>query len=1076
MNLFIKDQSVNDKEVFYPNNNGNIININNNVLFSQESESNNAGNNNVNLLSENNEIQNRGDIMSINNSNIMSSINMLSNYENKNVKKVYNGTSAGSISMNNRVSSGGYCESDFMSENSDRMFLQNNNIHNNNQMPTLKIDKILNEAEIFEYLNFIGQWNYKALIPSLIENQFIILSDLNNLNYPIMAAINNNPSGKSKENKDNKDTKDNKKQVKVPSSSTKLKEKNVSENVTINNYVSLELKDENNPDNLIIPNDIVKNKNFADIIEIITKIKYENNLLFLEEEAKTKNKISDNNAEENLDNYYTNNINNNNFTKKRLNIDINQNLLDHIPIKIALLGQEFSGKKTQAKLLSQNFPLKIYYFDEIINNCLEILSKGQKEVKHSKELETFMNSDSLKRIVNEIEFNDAKYSELRKLALKVQELLANGGFITDDLYVDIFLEFIKLDFPKKTDEEFLQMLQKKVRRKEEICEILEKHKEDKIKRPKAYMKLEQTVNEELLKMKLDSAKGFVLVNFPNNYTQAKLLEKKLSGFIPECEKVSNELEIIEKNFEVFLDKTNKKQIKNTLINSGLDYVFYLDTDYIECVRRCFGRRLHPQTFKIYHLEDNPPQKKFFLESKTEIKNGNNSNNVSENNSNLNINESTKVGSENRFSNTNNNERLITEHTDEYNNNYNEENEAFEDNYFNNKNRKFDNTVLVKKENLICENLICLENISLQEAQFAVKFLSFENNLNSIIEFYDNFGIEKEKEKLFQSFEGNSNVRVLNDLLINKINLLSDLNEKKNEEILNKFNFDINNNENSYSNSKLISEIPLNEKTIKNEVSHNLISNKGHSLLSASVENYVNFNDQINIPNADNLNKNNNQIDENSELELKQKEEDIELIKHLEKYNNMKSLIANPIADILFVIWKKTYENYSSGLKMIFKSLRNSRESISNYYNFLSQKFIDYLKRPSMKQKYVLDYQLKFNRFHDDFPDLVDDIGVKEEFHQNVEDLFEKIMEINQNRRLEATEEKNKIVNSNWIENEMEKFYINLEYLFQLEADKLLGSLQIIHDFYACLNKKILKATPIYSYDIIKEQPVVINFR
>ena len=76
------------------------------------------------------------------------------------------------------------------------------------------------------------------------------------------------------------------------------------------------------------------------------------------------------------------------------------------------------------------------------------------------------------------------------------------------------------------------------------------------------MKLKQTLNEELIKMKIDTAKGFVVVNFPNNYTQAKLLEKKISGFIPECEKQINELALVQKSYEIFLDKKKNLKKKN----------------------------------------------------------------------------------------------------------------------------------------------------------------------------------------------------------------------------------------------------------------------------------------------------------------------------------------------------------------------------------------------------------------------------------------------------------------------------------------------------------------------------------
>ena len=35
-----------------------------------------------------------------------------------------------------------------------------------------------------------------------------------------------------------------------------------------------------------------------------------------------------------------------------------------------------------------------------------------------------------------------------------------------------------------------------------------------------------------MKISLEASKGFVVVNFPNTYNQAKLLENILSGYIP----------------------------------------------------------------------------------------------------------------------------------------------------------------------------------------------------------------------------------------------------------------------------------------------------------------------------------------------------------------------------------------------------------------------------------------------------------------------------------------------------------------------------------------------------------------
>jgi hypothetical protein len=59
--------------------------------------------------------------------------------------------------------------------------------------------------------------------------------------------------------------------------------------------------------------------------------------------------------------------------------------------------------------------------------------------------------------------------------------------------------------------------------------------------------------------------------------------------------------------------------------------------------------------------------------------------------------------------------------------------------------------------------------------------------------------------------------------------------------------------------------------------------------------------------------------------------------------------------------------------------------------------------------------------------------------------------------------------SGWIENEMEKFYMALERLFQNEIDKFIGSLQIMRDYYHNLDNRPLIELPFSTIDIIKEE-------
>ena len=191
--------------------------------------------------------------------------------------------------------------------------------------------------------------------------------------------------------------------------------------------------------------------------------------------------------------------------------------------------------------------------------------------------------------------------------------------------------------------------------------------------------------------------------------------------------------------------------------------------------------------------------------------------------------------------------------------------------------------------------------------------------------------------------------------------------------------------------------------------------------------------------------------------------------YCQKIQKIKDNLNRDLADILLKIWSNLFQNYVCECKSIFKFLRVQRDSISVNYNLICQKFIEFLKRPSKKQILLLDYQMKYNKFLDDYPDLKDDPQVKEEHHQEVDDLNDKIYEIIETRKNEAVEERKKIMTSGWIENEMEKFYMALERLFQNEIDKFIGSLQIMRDYYHNLDNRPLIELPFSTIDIIKEE-------
>ena len=117
----------------------------------------------------------------------------------------------------------------------------------------------------------------------------------------------------------------------------------------------------------------------------------------------------------------------------------------------------------------------------------------------------------------------------------------------------------------------------------------------------------QKAPEEQLKDELDEItkvkpEGFILLDFPKNLNQAKLLENAINGFKamtdsmkdPEMTKYEEWSKLAAPSL-----KTKASEMDQS-IKSSFDGVVFLDVDSEECVKRSEGRRIDPQTQQIYH--------------------------------------------------------------------------------------------------------------------------------------------------------------------------------------------------------------------------------------------------------------------------------------------------------------------------------------------------------------------------------------------------------------------------------------------------------------------------------------------
>ena len=726
-------------------------------------------------------------------------------------------------------------------------------------------------------------------------------------------------------------------------------------------------------ENLTIPKNNVKNCFFSEIIEIITDLKF---------------------SELNINNQTNKFFNNDNISNSNLPLRMESSRseissknscekfsLKHIPLKLALIGKAFSGKKTQAKLLCENYPLKIYSVVEMIKINLELLEKENTFIPFEINSK-FKNlkKNELEKLIAEKLIEDQKFDLIKPYILTLKNKLENESLTEESKQegiIEFCIEIIKHDFPEKSSTQIIEEIINKNKRKKELLEELSKLKDEKnIQKNKGNNnKNEATLRQELHKINLESNTGFILLDFPNNFSQVKILEKKLSGYEFELEKPKSEIDKIKDNFSAILDKFSKPENKNNFIQGGLDLLIYLDADPIECLRRFNHRKVDPTTGTIYHLEDNPPN-----------------------------------------------------HED-------------------------------KK---LYEKLVDIEDIHEKEKKIIENFYEFNLQINQIINFYNIFSNQKIKNfnriKILSNEENKGKdykdqLNSVNTEITQLISHIIKLNEEKENELLNLSN---KKHKNHKDNNGNISHLNNNNNSYLNNITGNLInpSNIIHSVNDSNL-NTSNNKESQKTNQLINSNLNNDLVDKqfNDEFQVQNLDEE-DFNKYLKKFGEAKKKISSFLTDDIYVKWIKVYENYTSSIKGAFKSIKKQKDNIITNYNKLQEKFIEFLRRPSKKYSEIQKFQLKYNKFLEEYPELKNDSQVKEEFRQDVSDIQDRVWEVIEERKSESIQERLKIMQSGWIEKEMEKFYFNIEKIFCMEAEKFYTSINIIRQFYLNLDSKL----------------------
>ncbi|KAK9408608.1 sperm flagellar protein 2 [Crotalus adamanteus] len=158
-----------------------------------------------------------------------------------------------------------------------------------------------------------------------------------------------------------------------------------------------------------------------------------------------------------------------------------------------------------------------------------------------------------------------------------------------------------------------------------------------------------------------------------------------------------------------------------------------------------------------------------------------------------------------------------------------------------------------------------------------------------------------------------------------------------------------------------------------------------------------------------------------------------------------------VAEFLAPYWEAIEKTYVNNIKATLRCLRDEQHVIIHYLSDIRNHFKDYLKRPDHKQEFVTQWQVDYNSVTDD---LWDDDETKEELHQRVTDLRDRLWDICENRRDEAEQERCDIMNDGWLPDRIGLLMNHIFSLMQNEMDRFQDTKKLLHDYYRAMEGKI----------------------
>ncbi|CAI5787688.1 flagellar 2 [Podarcis lilfordi] len=158
-----------------------------------------------------------------------------------------------------------------------------------------------------------------------------------------------------------------------------------------------------------------------------------------------------------------------------------------------------------------------------------------------------------------------------------------------------------------------------------------------------------------------------------------------------------------------------------------------------------------------------------------------------------------------------------------------------------------------------------------------------------------------------------------------------------------------------------------------------------------------------------------------------------------------------VPEFLVPYWETVEKTYKNNIKATLRCLRGEQHVIIHYLSHARNHFREFLTRPDHKQEFVTQWQADYNSVADD---LWEDDETKEELHQRVTDLRDRLWDICENRRDEAEQERNDIMSDGWLPDRLALLMNHIFSLMQNELDRFQDTKRLLHDYYRGMEGKI----------------------